>query len=187
MTIPVLIVINLLIGASVAFCARIQIRTLQRPVFTSRYFTALMLLEAMIVIPIGIYFYTFYPDWSWMYLVDTASSGPGLAVMAITMYPLAATMGYLVGYYSARGSGDWVTLVFMMFLMLGLVGLFAVAADKVFWVGTYDQFYRNVSLKGFAATSLLSSTLLALSGLGVSWGYLLYRFVQEGRLSLKAF
>lgn len=185
MTIPALIVINLLIGASVAFCSRIQIRTLQRPVFTSRYFIALMLLEAMIILPIGIYFYSFYPDWSWMYLVDTASAGPGLAVMAISMYPLAASMGYFVGYYSARGNSDWITLVFMVFLIIGIVGLFAVASDKVFWVGTYDQFYRDVSLKGFASTSLLSSTVLSLSGLGVCWGYLLYRFVQEGRLSLK--
>jgi hypothetical protein len=180
-------VINLLIGASVAFCARIQIRTSQRPMFSSRYFTALMILEASIVVPIGWYFYAFYPDWSWMYLVNTSTSGIGISVMAIAMYPLAACMGYLIGYYSARGSSDWVTLVFMVFLLLGLVGLFGVAADKVFWIGTYDQFHRDVSLKGFASTSLLSSTLLSLSGLGVCWGYMLYRFVQEGRLSLRSF
>jgi hypothetical protein len=36
------------------------------------------------------------------------------------------------------------------------------------------------------STSLLPSMALAVSGLGVCWSYLVYRFVQEGRFSLRA-
>ena len=83
MTIPGFLVINLFVGVSVAYAARIQIRTLQRPLFFSRYFSALMMLELMILLPIGAYFYAFYPDWSWMYLVDTTTANAAIGVMTV--------------------------------------------------------------------------------------------------------
>ncbi|MCP4674956.1 MAG: hypothetical protein GY854_05515 [Deltaproteobacteria bacterium] len=187
MTIPALIVLSALIGTTVAYAARVQIRTLQRPVFSTRYFSALMMFQVMILLPIGIYFYTFYPDWSWMYLVDTSSMSRGVGVMAIVSYPIAGALGYMVGYYSARGSSDWVTVMFIVFMIIGLIGLFAVAKNKIYWVGTYAQYHRAAGLSALTATSLLPSTLLSISGVGVCWSYLVYRFIQEGRLSLRAF
>jgi hypothetical protein len=185
-TIPGLIVINLFVGASVAFAARIQIRTLQRPVFYNRYFSALLMLELMILLPAGIYFSGFYPDWSWMYLLDTAWMPTGIGVMAMVAYPLAATMGYLVGYFSARGNSDWVTLMFMAFAMAGLVGLFVVAGDKLLAVGTFEQYHRDVGIRPLHTTSLLPSIILTWVGVAICWGYLVYRFAKEGRLSLHA-
>ncbi len=187
MTIPVLIVLSSLIGASVAYAARIQIRTLQRAIFGSRYFLAMMMFGLGILLPVGIYFYAFYSDWSWMYLADTSKMSGGIVVMAMVSYPIAAIISYLVGYFSARGNSDWVTLMFLLLMVIGLIGLFAVAPDKIFWVGTYEQYHRNTGLRQFAATSLFPSTLLALSGICVCWFYILYRFVQEGRMSLRAF
>ena len=186
MTIPAFIVLNALIGASVAYSARVQIRTLQRAIFSSRYFAALLMFGLMIVLPVGIYFQTFYPDWSWMYLVDTSKLRTGLVVMAMAVYPIAAVMSYLVGYFSARGKSDWVTLMFLVLMALGLAGLFWIAPDKLLWVGTYDQYHRNTGLTAFTKSSLFPSTLLALGGIGVCWFYLIYRFVQEGRLSLRS-
>lgn len=186
MTIPALIIISALVGSSVAYAARIQIRTLQRTAFTTRYFSALMLFEGMILIPIGAYFYSFYPDWSWMYLLESATLSGGIGVMTMVGYPVAAALGYLVGYYSARASSDWVTIMFIIFMFIGLVGLIAVAKNKLYWVGTYEQYHRAAGLKTLTSTSLFPSMLLALSGLGVCWTYLVYRFNQEGRLSLKA-
>lgn len=187
MTIPALIVINLLVGASVAFSARIQIRSLQRPVFATRYFSALMLLEGMILLPVGVYFYAFYPDWSWMYMVDSTQVSPAVEVMTMLVYPVSGTMGYLVGYYSAKGGSDWVTILFMCFIGVGLFGLFVVAFDKISLLGTYAQYQRGVSLKSFVSTSMLPSTLLAVAGVGTCWCYLILRFFLEGRLSSRAF
>ena len=182
MTIPALIATNLLIGASVAFGARVQIRTLQRHVFSTRYFIALMMLELMIVVPMGIYFYVFYPDWSWMYLVDSQELPQGVGAMTIIAYPVAGAMGYLVGYYSARSSSDFVTALFMAFMGLGILGLFVAAKNQFLWVGTYAQFHRDVGLKFITTTSLVPSSTLALVGLGSCWGYLMFRFVKEGRM-----
>jgi len=167
LTIPGFIIVNLLAGASVAFAARVQIRNLQRPVFANRYFSALALFEVMILLPAGSYFQAFYGDWSWMYLV-------------------AATMGFLVGYFSARSNSDWVTAVFIGIMGLGLLALLAVASEKLVMVGSFDQYHRNVGLSPLTASSLLPSVLLAWSGIAVCWAYLLYRFGREGRLSLSA-
>ena len=173
MTIPGFIVLSSLIGASIAFAARVQIRTLQKPLFQARYFNALMLFQLMIFAPIGVYFYAFYPDWSWMYMVNTADSSGAITVMAIISYPIAGTMGYLVGYYSAKSSSNWITIVFIAFMFAGLVGLFAVAHDKILTVGTYHQYHRAVGTQKLSSTSLLPSILLSVTGIGVCWSYLI--------------
>jgi hypothetical protein len=187
MTIPALLVLSSLIGASVAYAARIQIRTLQRAIFSSRYFISLMVFGIGILLPVGIYFYAFYSDWSWMYLADTSAMSGGIVVMVMVSYPIVAIMGYLVGYFSARGNSDWVTVMFLILMVVGLIGLFSVAPDKLFWVGTYEQYHRNTGLRQFTSTSLFPSSLLALSGICVCWFYILYRFIQEGRMSLRAY
>jgi hypothetical protein len=187
MTVPALIILSLLTGATVSYGARIQIRTLQRHAFSTRYFSGLMMLQIMVVMPLGGYFYAFYPDWSWMYLVNSQQINLGVVIMALVSYPLAAAMGYLVGYYSSRSGSDWVTVMFITFMFIGLIGLFAVAYNQLLNVGTYNQYHRNVGLKLIYGTSLFPSVLLALSGLAVSWGYLVYRFIQEGHISLRAF
>lgn len=173
-------------GVSVAYAARIQIRTLQRPLFFSRYFSALMMLEFLILLPAAAYFYAFYPDWSWMYLIDTSATNYAFAVMTIIAYPIVALMGYMVGYYSARGNSDWVAVIFMLFLFIGLVGMLVVAQKKLMWIGTYEQYHRDAGLKPLVSTSLLPSAILAMLGFLICWCYLIYRFVQEGRLSLRA-
>lgn len=183
MTIPGLIIVNMLVGASVAWAARIQIRSLQRPVFQSRYFTALLMLELLIFLPVGIYYNGFYPDWSWMYLVDTRNIPAGLTAMALFLYPVSACMGYLVGYFSARGNSDWVSMMFLMFLGLGLIGLFIVGFDKFTHLGTFDQYHNNVNLKRWTTTSLFPSVLVTWPGVVVSWGYILFRFWKEGSVS----
>ncbi|MDD5308432.1 MAG: hypothetical protein PHU25_14010 [Deltaproteobacteria bacterium] len=186
MTIPGFIIVNLLVGASVAYAARVQIRTLQRSIFQSRYFAALLMLEGLILLPSGCYFLVFYPDWSWMYLVDPTRSGGALGAMAAIAYPFAAALGYLVGYYSARGGSDWVTVMFMTFMGAGLAGLFLVAGDKLMWVGTFEQYHRNAGLARLPATSLLPSAIVAWIGTIVCWATVVYRFIQEGRVSLRS-
>lgn len=186
MTIPGFLVINMFVGVSIAYAARIQIRTLQRPLFFSRYFSALMMLELMILLPIGAYFYAFYPDWSWMYLVDTTEANAAIGVMTIISYPIAALMGYMVGYYSARGNSDWVAVLFAVFVLIGLLGMIIVAKDKLLWVGTYTQYHRDAGLKPVLSTSLFPSVILSFFGVSTCWFYLVFRFVQEGRLSLRA-
>ena len=183
MTIPGFIVVSLLLGASIAFSARLQIRALQRSVPHNRYLNALLLLEALIVMPAGVYFATFYPDWSWMYLVDARNLPTGTFVMAIASYPVAAALGYLVGYFSARCASDWVTLIFIVFVAFSLVMLLVMSGDKITSLGTYEQYHRNVGLKGFASSSLLPSSLVAWICIGASWGHLLHRFAREGRLT----
>jgi hypothetical protein len=186
MTIPGFIVVSLLLGASIAFAARHQIRALQRAVPYNRYLNALLLLEALVVVPAGVYFAAFYPDWSWMYLVDARALPIGTFVMAVASYPVAAALGFLVGYFSARCASDWITAVFMLFVLFSLGMLFAMSGDKIASLGTYEQYHRNVGLKAFADSSLLPSAALAWICIGVSWGHLLVRFAREGRLASAA-
>jgi hypothetical protein len=186
MTIPGFSILNMLVGASVAYSARVQIRSLQRPVFYNRYFTALLMLEVLIFLPVGIYFNGFYPDWSWMYLLDTRALPPGVTAMAMAIYPVTATMGYLVGYFSSKSNSDWVSVMFMGFLLLGLMGLLAVGTEKLGNVGTFDQYHNNVNLQRWTDTSLLPSVIVVLLGIPVAWGYLLLRFWREGNVHATA-
>lgn len=183
MTIPGLIIVNMLVGATVAYCAKVQIKSLQRPVFYNRYFTALLMLEIIIFLPVGMYFNGFYPDWSWMYMVDTRSIPVGVGAMALAAYPMAAAMGYLVGYFSTKGNSDWVSIMFILFLVFGLIGLFIVGFNKFVHLGTFDQYHNNVNLKNWKNTSLFPSIIISWLGIFVAWGYILLRFWKEGNIS----
>ncbi|MBN2804676.1 MAG: hypothetical protein JXR91_16395 [Deltaproteobacteria bacterium] len=186
MTIPGLIILNMLAGTSVAFSANIQIKSLQRPLFYNRYFTALLMLEIMVFLPAGIYFSGFYPDWSWMYLVNTSKMSPGISAMALLAYPATAIMGYLVGYFSAKSNSNWVSIMFMIFLIAGLLGLFIVGSEKLTLLGTYDQFSNNVNLIKWTESSLLASYIVAIIGILTGWGFILYKFWLEGHLTRAA-
>ena len=65
-----------------------------------------------------------------MYLVNTATLSNSVVAMTFAAYPLLAAMGYLVGYYSARSTSDWVTLMFITFMALGLLGLVIAAVVR---------------------------------------------------------
>jgi hypothetical protein len=180
------ILVHLLAGASVAWAARVQIRNLQRPIFSNRYFSALMLFEAAVLLPEGIYFVAFYPDWAWMYLLDSNTVPLAVDAMALVAMPVTATMGFIVGYFSARSNSDWVTLMVIAFGVAGLLGMFVVARNKLLWVGNFEQYHRGVGLEPLQSTSLLPSLLLGWCGAAVCWVYLVYRFSREGRLSARS-
>jgi len=183
MTIPGLIILNLLVGTSIAYSSKVQISSLQRPVFYNRYFTALLMFEIMTVLPVGLYFNGFYEDWSWMYLIDSRTLSPMLTAMALLSYPVAAAMGYLVGYFSARSNSNWVSVMFMFFLAAGFMGLIFIAHDKFLYLGTFDQFQNSVNLTKWTASSLLPSHIVAIAGIGIAWGFIMYRFWHEGHLA----
>ncbi|MCK9522777.1 MAG: hypothetical protein M0R76_06970 [Proteobacteria bacterium] len=183
MTIPMLVVFNMMFGASTAYGARVQIKNLQRPIFYNRYFAVIALFQVLLTLPAGAYFTAFYPDWAWMYLIDTSRTALGIHVMALLASPLAATAGYVIGYFSARSNSDWVTLLFLAFLGLAFAGLFAVAWDKIGYLGTYQQFHHRLNLVPFTQTSLFPSMIIAVLGLFAAAGYTGYRFWHEGALS----
>jgi hypothetical protein len=184
MTIPGFIVLNMLMGVTLCYSARVQIRNLQRPLFYNRYFITLLMTELFLLLPMGLYYITFYPDWSWMYLIHTGNSAPGISLMILAIYPVSATLGYLVGYLSARSQSDWVMIMFTVFLSIGLLGLMVIGADKLGNLGTYDQYHNNVNLKPWTDTSLFPSVILSSIGLLFGWGWPLLRFWKEGHFHM---
>ena len=89
-------------------------------------------------------------------------------------------------FINARSGSDWVTLMFMAFMGVGLLSLFAAAKNQLLWLGTYDQYHRDVGLRFITATSVLPSFVLAAAGIAICWSYLVYRFVREGRITSQA-
>ncbi len=134
----------------------------------------------MILAPCALYFYLAHPDWSWLYLVDSARV-PRLAVITV----LAAQGGALVGgYYGAaklvRGGKE----VALRFTLAGAGALILILMlflrARLTHYGTYAQFHGGRALP-ILDVKLGYVLIAVLIGVGAAAGVVGYELLRDGR------
>jgi len=173
--IPQLYAVNAILGLGCAWVARGEIRLASRSSVASPAFGALLIGQVLLMVPVGLYLYLFYPDWSWLYLVRATSVPSAVVVFVIGGYPVAAAAGYFGAVALCRASRE--TFVLGLMGGLGLLALvsFGVAWRRVGLVGTFDQYHRLFGLTPLHGSGLGAFLLLALPSVGGAWGWGLLR------------
>ena len=180
MPIPQLLVANALLGLGFAWVARTELRLASRSAARSAAFAALLIGELLLTIPLGVYLYIFYPDWSWLYLVR-ASAVPSVAVMFVMIgYPVAAIAGYYGAVSLCRANREPVVLGLLGGLAVVLLVTLGLAWRRVGHVGTFDQYDRLFGLDPLHRSSLGLFLVLALPALGGAWAWTLLRIRRAG-------
>lgn len=175
MPIPQLVVANAIIGLGCAWVARAEIRLASRSSVASAAFGVLLVGQLLLMIPVGLYLYIFYPDWSWLYLVRATAVPSAVVVFVIAGYPLAAVGGYFGAVALCRASRETFVLGLMGGLGLVILVTLAVAWRRVGHVGTFDQYHRLFGLSTLHGSGLGLFLLLALPAVGGAWGWGLHR------------
>lgn len=164
-----------MLGLGFAWVARTEIRLVSRSAARSAAFAALLIGQLLLAMPLGIYLYIFYPDWSWLYLVR-ASAVPSATVLIVMFgYPLAATGGYFGAVSLCRANREPVLLGLLGGLGLVLLVTLVVGWRRIVHVGTYEQYDRFFGLDPLHASSLGLFLLLALPALAGAWAWSLLR------------
>jgi hypothetical protein len=121
------------VALSATHGVRAPSRLWQRP-----FQEALIFLLA-IFLPASYSFFHFWPDWSWLYLIDTEAASPVWSVLGFAGVLVIGAMGYVVAHALViRGHRRLVYAT--IGLALALVAVIAVAAGDRFWrLGTFDE------------------------------------------------
>lgn len=169
--------VNALLGLGFAWVARTEIRLASRSAARSTAFAALVIGELLLAMPLGIYLYLFYPDWSWLYLVRASEVPSALVLLMVFAYPLIAIGAYFGAVALCRANREQVLVG-----ALGGLGLLLVVLLAAFWrrianVGTYDQYDRFFGLDPLHGSSLGLFLLLSLPAVAgaLAWSLLRIR------------
>jgi len=179
-TVPIDLTLNVALGASVAVASRAVIA--QYPLLRSPALWALIVLEAMVFVPIGMYLLLRFPAWSLMYLWEPGQlpiPDPALALL----YPVAgvasfvATRRFLIGdkllpAISILAGGGLLALIIAYagrrnLMLVGTVAAFRESPDGMLSVFDSALFYL-VGVSGLALTAGWVATLWRLSMLSQS-------------------
>ena len=83
-TVPFDLMFSVFVGLLFAGCARTQFAAGAAP--WGRELWAVLSFEAIVLLPVGLYYYLVYPDWSWMYFVDPRRLPSGVSVLVVLAY-----------------------------------------------------------------------------------------------------
>ena len=130
---------SFIIGLFFTLIAKDQIRAEVARVFHRTFWTA-FLFQLLVFVPIGIYLYVRYPDWSLMYFVDPDALSPAMNILVPVGYQAAMVVGFLVGQSLVRRENEKAVLGLLIgtSAILGLYSLLTLS--RFYYVGEYSQF-----------------------------------------------
>lgn len=107
--------------------------------FLNKYFASILLFQTIFCMPVSIYAYIFYPDWCWMYWVDSRQVGLVLVILVFLFYYFFTFICFYLGlklekikFAASRKVLGLVILGFIIFAIL--------TVRRLFYLGTVDQF-----------------------------------------------
>ena len=154
MTIPVLILISWLAGASMAVCGKEGTDFGEDPI-ASPYFAVVFSFAVGAIAPMGLSFYLLSPDWSLMYLANPAhlplsAMLPGLAVI----YLASPSIGYLTIRWMLRRNihhETWFLILSVSFILLTII---VTGRVRLFSLAYYDDYHYGGERIPFFSSSL---------------------------------
>ena len=164
-----------MLGLGFAWVERTEIRLVSRSALRSASFGALLIGQLFLAVPLGVYLYLFYPDWSWLYLVRASSVPSAVVLFVMVGYPVAAAGGYFGAVALCRANREPFVPALLGGLGLVLLASLALAWRRVGHVGTYDQYDRLFGLSALHSSALGLFLLLALPAVGGALGWALVR------------
>jgi hypothetical protein len=152
-----------LVGLLFAFCARQQFKTGGSP--WGRELVAVLTFAGIILWPVAVYYYVVFPDWSWMYFVDSQRLPWVVSVLVFVGNVVTLLGGYLLGWQLLRARRDNLLYGVGAALAIGLLVFTIVCRGRLFNQGSYADFHDGRALS--AGESKLGWALGA-TGLGLS-------------------
>ena len=167
-------------GLAVAWAGRVELR--ERPGLVARTgaFRAYGLFVGLVLVPVSVYFYVFYGDWSLAYLLDTRTIPSAVALLAFVLEAALAAGAFLLGARWIRAERDGRVLALSGAALAAGVLSWVALAGRLSVVGTVAQHQGGFGLVPFGASALFDATLWMGVVVLVGLGYVLYRVGRVG-------
>lgn len=181
MLVPGLFLFSFVSGVAAAAAAQVELRLSPRSALLSRAFSAFIVYEVLLVVPVSLYFYVFHSDWTLLYVVDAQHVPSALAVLLF-----AVEVGFGVGGFASAAALVRAQRRTLAYVLAGsvaavLVGGVALLGSRMAVVGTYGQFRGGFGLRNWTETAVLPGVIAMSAVLLVGLAYLIFRIVASSR------
>jgi hypothetical protein len=143
-TVPFDLIFSVLVGLVFAGCARQQFSGGAQP--WGRELVAVLSFEAIILWPVALYYYLVYPDWSWMYFVDSRRLPSGVSILVLLAYVATLLGGYLAGWALLRARRERVLLAAMGGVSLTIAVFVISCRHRLLSSGTFAEYHAGHAL-----------------------------------------
>jgi hypothetical protein len=169
---------SVLVGLVFAACARQQFGGGAAP--WGRELAAVLSFEAIILWPVALYYYLVYPDWSWMYFVDSRKLPGGVGILVLLAYVATLLGGYLAGWALLRARKQSLLLGSMATTLSALGAFIVVCRGRLFSSGTFAEYHAGKALsltEGKLAWGLVVTGI----GVGIAIAVVGYALWEQGK------
>lgn len=158
-------------------------------IWRNRWFRDAAAFGLLIFLPTGIFFYTQWPDWSWLYYVNSVHVPPWVTVLAWLAYPAAVMVGFLLTAVLLRTRRPRVALVIPAIGVVALVAVTLVALHQFLHLASYVDYWLVREARGNLDRVFEEPLwLVTMGGAGIFVGvpvvYLVLRNLRESRRGL---
>lgn len=147
-----------------------------KKLFLNRYFLTLIIFLTIFCMPIAILCYLLYPDWCWMYWVDSKNLPFSVVFIAFLLYYFFASLGYYLGFVVEkrnRGNGlrlvSLSLLIFLIFCCVNFRNLFFIGDIGGFKKGS-AKFLLTLPKLSFLVFGGMAIALCTLFGILIHFG-----------------
>ncbi|MCC7540345.1 MAG: hypothetical protein IT379_29280 [Deltaproteobacteria bacterium] len=181
MLVPGLFLFSFVSGVAAAAAAQVELRLSPRSALLSRAFSAFVVFEVLLVVPVSLYFYVFHGDWTLLYVVDARHVPSALAVLLFAIEVAIGVGGFAAAAALVRGQRR--TLAYVLAGAVSTVMFLGVAllSARMSVVGTYGQFRGGFGLRSWTETAVLPGVVAMLAVLLLGLAFLIVRIVASSR------
>lgn len=152
----------------------------------NRWFRDAAAFGLLIFLPTGIFFYTQWPDWSWLYYVNAAEVSTVVSILAWLAYPAAVMLGFVLTAALLRTSRPRLALVVPAIGVVTLLGVTFADHHRFLHLASYADYWL-VRGAGGSMTRIFDDTLwlATMAGAGLFVGipvvFLVVRNLRESK------
>jgi len=140
-TIPADHLFMVVVGLLFSWSCAVQIEK-SRSIFLNRYFLGALAFQTFFCMPLAVYCYVVFPDWCWMYWVDSRTIPHALVIAAFADYYVWMAAGFALGLWAERrkkGLGWKVLRTTILVLLI----FCALTYHRLFFVGSLEEFHAG--------------------------------------------
>lgn len=122
-------------------------------IFKNKYFATCLIFQTLFCMPLSIYCYIVYPDWCWMYWLDSKTIPFYFVILAFSFYYVFSISGFSLGFFlGEKEPSNSIRLLRASFFLLLIFIIFTFR--RLFYIGTVSEFQNNALIPLMNITSL---------------------------------
>lgn len=107
-----------------------------KKIFLNKYFFTLLIFQTLFCMPVSVYCYIVYPDWCWMYWIDSKRVPLYFVVLAFSFYYVSSVSGFSLVKKTNNIKLLRISLIFLLVFTI-------LTFKRLFYVGTIEQYQNN--------------------------------------------